>query len=275
MTIPLYNRRWRIEVVDRTTGDGRAWSDLRMRWSVMKDGGSEPNRVTVDVHNLSPDSRGFLDGDGLRLILRAGYGDGTPPVIAVADVGEVTHERDGTDWISTLDGGDGEVAYRDAYVAASLGPDSFVDEAIATVADALGAAGITVDQDRIRSLPVVSRLQGWSFEGSARDALDELTAGLGYDWSIQDGELRFVEIGGYDETAGVVLKASTGLIGTPKRTRDGWEVTSLLQPTIRPGGRVRVESQVVSGWMLVGDVTHSGDTHGTDWTTTAEVTPDA
>lgn len=271
----LYQRQWRLEVGDRTTGISRTWDSLRMRWSVKKDGGSEPNRVSVEVHNLSPDSRGFLEVDSLRLVLRAGYGDASPPIVAVADIGEVTHERDGTEWITTLDGGDGEVAYRDAFVSASLQPGSTVDEAIRVVADVLGRAGVTIDEDRIRALPVVERLQGWAFEGAARDAADELLEGLGYDWSVQDGELRFVEVGGYDETVAVALKASTGLIGTPKRTKDGWEVTSLLQPTIRPGGRLRVDSAVVSGWMLVGDVTHSGDTHGSDWTTTAEVTPDA
>ena len=48
----------------------------------------------------------------------------------------------------------------------------------------------------------------------------------------------------------------------------GYQVTSLLQPLIEPGGYVQIKSKSINGeFFRVEEVTHVGDTHGNDWHT--------
>ena len=46
---------------------------------------------------------------------------------------------------------------------------------------------------------------------------------------------------------------------------------SLLNPKIRPGEAVVIQSRDVDGEFRVDTVTHSGSTRGNDWETVAEV----
>jgi len=60
------------------------------------------------------------------------------------------------------------------------------------------------------------------------------------------------------------LRPDLARVGKGKE-ESGVSATSLLNPEIRPGRRVQVESQFVNGVFKVEKVTHSGDTHSTQF----------
>jgi hypothetical protein len=53
----------------------------------------------------------------------------------------------------------------------------------------------------------------------------------------------------------------------------GWKIKALLQPTIEPGSVVAIRSIEIptETHFRVVEVTHTGDTHGNDWTTSMNV----
>ena len=106
----------------------------------------------------------------------------------------------------------------------------------------------------------------------------------GLEWSIQEGQLQVLPPDeGSDEDV-VVLSAATGLIGTINKTKvvnqslltkkdgklinAGISCTSLLNPDIRPGRRIKIESSFrpdLNGIYRVIKVKHTGDTHAQPW----------
>ena len=85
----------------------------------------------------------------------------------------------------------------------------------------------------------------------------------------------------------VTLNPQSGLIGSPTQTIDGLTVNSLLNPNIRPGAAIHVETGLVNTASIVTpltaqdymptldvdgrykaySVTHVGDTRGQEWYT--------
>jgi hypothetical protein len=110
---------------------------------------------------------------------------------------------------------------------------------------------------------------------------------MGLDWSIQSNAIKFVEFDKSDGSRVVSLNPNTGMIGSPQRlqgitrkakgkstsTKPGWKIKALLRPEIVPGGQIQIESREIpqNSKFTVSTVEHSGDTHGSDWTSQVEV----
>ncbi len=160
------------------------------------------------------------------------------------------------------------------------------------------AAGATVDRvlNRIAEELALARRatgveitgvyqEGVSFSGTAKDALDQVTRKAGLTWSIQNRELQILDRVDASQSRGPLLTPSTGLLDSPspleetgeeneRRRGTGYEVRSILNPKIRPGERVVVESRDVEGQFRVDTVVHKGATRGNDWISTAEAFAD-
>lgn len=115
---------------------------------------------------------------------------------------------------------------------------------------------------------------GLVLNGKSSAKLTALLSAANLEWSIQDGQLQVVERGKALKLDPVVLSPSTGLIGSPDRGEKGRvEVVSLLQPTIIPGRRIRIQSQYVNGDYRAEVVEHDGDTRGQAFETRVEASP--
>jgi len=251
----------------------RAWGgDLRIVWSYQADRELRPNSVSVNIYNLSAESRAILDafdaeGAELLMVLQAGTEAGGLRDIAVADIVDVEHTRKGADWITTIEAGEGERTYTDAHVSVSLLPGATVEQILDSVTEVYAAGGITLDRSRLNQLPQVQRLRGFSYEGRASDAIPALAEELGIKATTQLGKLVLSSNDPAPAVRSVLLSADTGLIGTPKRTstkRDGlrWEIEVLFRLAIQVGDVVAVKSVAWTGTGIVDEIEAAGDTHG-------------
>ena len=94
---------------------------------------------------------------------------------------------------------------------------------------------------------------------------------LGVQWSIQDDELHITDTDLTTDEAPVFLTSETGLIGIPtKRRNGGYLFSSLLNPKIRPGRPLIIESELVSGTFRPLKVNHLGDLDDGPWDTQVE-----
>lgn len=253
------------------------FEDLHVSFKVKKTSGKEPNECELKVFNLAESTRAGMK-KGTKLILEAGY-ETTLAQIFAGDARQVDHERDGPNWVTTFKCGDGERAYRWARVNDSFKAGTSRFAVVQRVADQMGL-------DAREALATVQQYAsdqfaaGFTAWGKASTVLDRLLSGTGLVWSIQDGKLQILPRGGVAKDAAVLLKFDTGLLGTPTLNTPNnagepstLKALSLLQPNLKPGGKVRIESTSLKGNFRITTVTHSGDVAGGDWQSEIEGTP--
>lgn len=252
---------------------------LRVQFKIKKTSKKEPNEALVSIFNLSKDSRSKLsDAHGTRLIIEAGYTDTLEQVFS-GDAKPVDHVHDGPDWITKLQCGDGERAYRYQLLAESFKSGTSVADVFAKVADATGL-DVTDAVKLVRSEVKEQFTKGYSAHGPASAEIDRLLKGRGLTHSVQDGKLQVLKLGVATSETVIELSADTGMVGSPEhgssnadRKAQILRVKSLLQPGLRPGRKLRVKSEAISGDFVAQTVEHEGDTAGGAWYSTVEALP--
>lgn len=214
---------------------------------------------------------------GLLCRIEAGYREGVTTIWS-GDLRTVDHVREGPEWITTISSGDGERAYSGTRVKMSSprkGAD--IDTVFRTLARALGVdqgnLGSAVAALRRSPLARVIKEQGIVIYGPASRELSSLARSAGLEWSIQDGALQLLERGKARNGDVVVLRADTGMIGTPSVGTEGLlRVRSLIIPGIRVGGLIQLDARDVKGMYRVERATWSGDTSSDSWHIEMEAT---
>lgn len=252
-------------------------TDLRIQFSVEKHLAKEPNAATLTVTNASKTTRSFLETKPLIVQIAAGY-DGVARHLFTGDLRFAKSTREGTDWETELQLGDGDRAYRYARVSRSYKAGTSV---IVALREAAAALGLDLPGPITTSPALATQFAaGVVLHGPARDELTKLLAPYGYHWSIQDGKLVILKDAEIRADRAIVISADAGMIGSPefgepatKGAPPSLTVRTLLYPEVTPGGKISVESKAIRGVFKVVRVVHAGDSHGDDWTTEIEARP--
>lgn len=272
-------------------------TDLRFQFKIKKTLSKEPNTSEITVTNLSEQSRAELQNKKLRVSLSAGY-ENTLAVIFTGDSRDCDSVQDDADWTTKIQCGDGERAYRFGRTSESFRRGVRVTDVLQKIADGMGLDSSTVTG--VEGLRGRQYVGGYAAHGRSARELERILRGFGYAWSIQDGQLQILAPEASTADAIIELSFSSGLIGSPTlntpSTASGTVTTgtidpftgkirssggrstlkarSLLQPEIRPGRRVQLDSTTgIKGVFRVTSVTHTGDTHGGDWFSDFEGVP--
>lgn len=267
----LYQRRWSVQI------DTLKVTGLRVIFTVKKAATKDPNTAEVTICNLSEDSRKKIEqARGKPLILTAGY-EKTEAIIFSGDVRFASSARDNADWKTKIESGDGETKYATAHFKGSFGKGTSARDVIKAAASALGVGLGNLDK-AITSLRKPSHTRGYSASGRASDVLDDLLRSQGLSFSIQGGQLQVLRPGDSVDTQALRLSPETGLIGSPETTtpKELTKTTSIrlrtyLQPQLKCGGLVSVESASFRSEYIVQKLEHVGDSHGAGWYSVAEV----
>lgn len=246
---------------------------LRVAFKITKNIYKETlNTAEVTIYNLSTEHRALLQEKNTPCLLEAGY-VGTSSQIFEGQLNIANHTKDGTDWITKFHSVDGMQAVQESRVNESLGPGTTVAQAVNSLAKSLGVGVGNSIQQLSKSLPrpgMGTFQKGISMSGRAYDVLGSLMASCGLDMSIQDGALQVLPP---DEANGdqvIVLDQEHGMIGNAEEGEDKQKkptvlVKSLLQPKMRPGSTIYLNSRNANGFYRIENVIHSGDNWGQDW----------
>lgn len=249
-----FGRQVKIEIGE-PGGEGRNWTDLRISGRVEKTPAKGPNTAVLEVYNPGPVAVALAQARGVVVRVFAGYD--VPRLLFVGSINRhgAQLSRQGPDRILTIEAQDGGRRFQEAHVNTSFAREMTSEQVFGVLAEHLGVplGAVRVGDDR--RFP-----RGLVLTGPVRSVLDDVAASIGASWSIQDGLLQVLRD---DEDTGepvVVVSANTGnLIGSPKRTDLGVEVTALLDGRIRPGRRFVVESEQYNGVFRAREVTHIFD----------------
>lgn len=251
----------------------------RIQFEVSKNLGKEPNKCSIKIYNLSPDTRSELEKNPIRITLAAGY-DGVTRLLFTGDLRYAISERVGPNIITTLDVRDGMRAYAHARMNHSYKPPI---RALQVLQDCARSLGLELPPEVERSADLRAALSdGISLHGPTRDILTRLIAPYGFGWSVQNGHLQILR----DEEvrsgqAFLVNDDEGGLLNSPKKTvpdKPGSppEISFDVQlyPELVPGALAKVESEFLNATVKMLDVKASGDTDPQgDWKTSVKGRP--
>ena len=186
---------------------------------------------------------------------------------------------------------DSDAAYNFANISASLAAGSKANGLASALLGAMKAQGVT--QGYQPTFPSNGCIRGRVLYGLARDELRDFAWNNGCSWSIQDGKLTFIPFTSYIPGDVPVISATSGLVGVPEQTANGISLRVLLNPTIKIGQCIKLDTNAVNKYRYGLDITsqadslalarqiqtnadglyycmcvnHSGDSRGNDWYT--------
>lgn len=250
---------------------------LRIQFKVTKAIDSEPNPGELTITNCAEQTRVNLQTKPLRLKIEAGFDD-SPRHVFTGDLRHGYSELVDADWETKLLLGDGDQAWRYARVSKTYKRGTSV---AAILQHAASTMGFIIDAKTLATPALQAQVaSGRALEGPTRDELTRLLAPYGYHWSMQDGQFQLLRDDETRADQARVISESTGMIGSPTFGAPGKNgqaapinVKCRLYPELTPGGRIVVQSRAINGTFRVEKLTHTGDTHGDDWTTEIEAKP--
>lgn len=297
-------RQWKrkVQVIIGKSGTGLLIENLRVQFEVAKTIESAPNVAIIKVYNLHPDNEAKIKNEFDEVLLNAGY-DGAMRLVFRGNIKHVYRYRDGNDYITEIEAGDGDKDFNKAVMnetlAAGTTTGQLVDRAVGTFK---GVGGTTKSHIQVTDR---ARLRGKVVSGNTRDVLHDVARESGANWSIQDGQIVIVSANDVLPGEAIVIRADTGMLGAPEINDKGIAVKCLLNPQLRVNGAIRLDNNSIKakrqqaqalatkrekqetnppigrekeqlvrldpdGVYKVLKLTHKGDNRGTDWVSEIE-----
>lgn len=273
-------------------------SGLRIVFEIQKTTSDNPNTSEIRVYNLAAATRSLLEEPGVVVQLYAGYRQaGGLVLLHSGDVVFAYTRRVGPEVETVLQLADGHSALRDTMLTVALRQGGKAKDAIKSIAKQFGMP-LSMSDD------VLDRAwkHGFSYSGLAKTGLRQISRATGIEWSVQNGTLQVINVGGVTSKEAIVIGSDSGMISSPERLREGsqvaaavvdqdspskakdvkyltglrlrfngWRVKTLLRPSLNPGDPVSLISEAVQGTFRVDNIRHTGDTHGGVWQSTLDL----
>ncbi|MCO6545357.1 MAG: hypothetical protein J6583_07470 [Gilliamella sp.] len=239
-------------------------NNLRVAFSIKKTLTSEPNAGEISVYNLNDSNRNLITSKQYNFLeLSVCYKEDVLRLIFCGDILTVENKQIGKDIITTMRCGDGHRAYTEKTIIKTMQKgqkdSDFLNEAVSS----FGVQKGTINLPNDRALP-----RGKVLMCDTREAMHKIAINNNADWSIQDDQLVVIPKNkALANNEGWVISRNTGMIGSPKKSNDGLEITTLCNPHYRIGSLVRVESKLTeyNGDYKVKSIEHNGDLCGANW----------
>lgn len=272
-------------LLSNNKGDGLDLSLLHIKFTVKRSNIQSPNMAEIRVYNLEQNTINRIEKEFKNVILQAGY-ESNFGVIFQGNIKQILKgQENSTDKFVDLIVGDGDLSYNFAVVNTTLAAGSTQREQINAAVQAMSVGNTTLGH--VDNLPPAKLPRGKVMFGMSRDYLKQSAETSDQAWSIQNGQVQFVPLTSYLPGEAVVLTSKTGMIGTPTQTNEGINVTCLLNPKIKIGGRVSIDNKAAQrmkidisqpgspanipaplsqdGVYFVLSIEYVGDTRGQDW----------
>lgn len=224
-------------------GEGREWSDLDIHGEVTKTDGMEPNKGTVEMWNLNPDSHQFISTESEDRFVRVFAGFHTAALIFQGSVTKVERPNDSNEPKTVIKSGDGQKAYSQSTVSQGYEGQVSLFRKVKDAGKAMVKGEGVKGDTEVEGLSIGEKFKevaqgklsglGGYLDGSASKNLEKLAGSVGGVASIQDGQIQVYL---QDEDIGrpaTVVSRETGMIGVPESTDRGVKCRKLLDETIQ------------------------------------------
>lgn len=281
------NRQYELIIGDFQTGEGLQVTDLQVTFDISKstDNKKKTNSAAIEVYNLSTEHIKLLDTDYPAATFSAGYLDtGGPKRLFSGQVTHVTTRKAGTDRVTQLTLGSGYVELNQQVLSEFVPEGQPPKAAAERLIKAIGADRGVFNGTNLNN-PLI---YGYPLSGTPKEMLNEICEKYACNWQLDD---NVVYIHDNDRAntenfqQAYVISKYTGLIETPYRvsgdrqrsTKDkvkkpGIQMKILLNPDIRAGDIIYLEDTLITGWLKVDSLRHTGGWRSPTWYTEIRAT---
>lgn len=261
----LFNRDYELTIqYDDTTVTIKP--PMRITFDAFKSHDGGLNKCTLNIYNLREDTRIKLvknpeDNDNrvIYFILKVGY-DGQMKDAFKGQVLRGEYSKDDIDFISKLESLDGGFDIMNKVISKTVsGKQNAIKQALEGTETEMGV--ITQQSELTRPKVIV---------GNVIKKLDDLLE-ADQTWFIDNGKLNILKANEVIEGFTPLVNSDTGLITTPRKEQNIIEFETLMNPSIRLGGLVQLQSVVYPGFNgrhKVFEINYKGDYDGDDWSMT-------
>lgn len=235
---------------------------LRIAFDAQKAINGGLNKLTIKIYNLKESNRAKLakDRDEVKVIpltLSVGYVESKETIFkGTVQLGE--NSRSGVDYISTLECYDGGYDFINSFTSATVkGKDSAISQILSDMPNT-GRGKITAQNKLVRPKVLV---------GNSAKLIDQ-QLNVGETWYIEDEKLYILKDNEVVSSFIPVVNSETGLRNTPKRQNQKISFETLMNPTVKIGGLVKLESVTaphLNGIYKVESLGYKGDNYGSEW----------
>jgi hypothetical protein len=140
----LYDRGWWLQIA--TDDEIRTWESpkqagdyaLSIGFKIQKNADLKANDAEITITNLSPAARAFIVKNA-NVELKAGYRDSLGLIFKGA-VEFVGHQKQGTDWITTISARDGSIQWREQGISVTFKKDTPVEKVLRKLYETINEA---------------------------------------------------------------------------------------------------------------------------------------
>lgn len=269
----LLNRSYKLDI--ELDGDITSISGLRIAFDVKKPAGGGWSTASLKIYNAAFDTISKLESNA-KMSLYAGYGGENVLLFS----GTVMNSFNTMKGEIEVFASDGESESKNAHVSKTYDPSFGIVDVIKDIVGSIG--GMSIGEISGLANEKIDALGG-TYIGEAGRILDEMSKAIGFSWTVDNGEVTITKDLSVTSADIIEVSKETGMIGSPVIWHQGVEVRMLLNPLMLPQNRFEVVASYSSssiqnleyqtyakkgsGIYTAISVTHSGDTHGKDWTT--------
>ena len=232
-----------------------------------------PNPSTVNVFNLSRDTRDAIRGSLTKITVQVGWQNTELHTLFQGSVLSAVSERSSADIVTKIAAIPGYGAMVRGVSSKSYAAGTPVRDVVKDMARDM--PGLTISDSGLEGLDGSIGKSGWSFAGSTKDGLTQLANEHGFSWHVDDGAFKAVgdkaRFGGYVELNGKDggLISIVPVLTGPMQIQTGVKIKAIYVPGIIAGSSVRVNSDIspkLSGEYRVHTCNTSIDSHSDQWT---------
>lgn len=256
-----YIRKWSLFATE-TSGTGADLSALRCTFKVSKKDSQSPNEAEFTVFNIGTEYMATMKKSFTKVVVSAGYEDNFGLIFS-GNIKGFEQSKENTETVLKFTCGDGDAEYNYSVINKTMAAGATADTVISELTGAMGLPTEYKSQLEQTALPRGKVLYGRPYEFMREQAVN-----TGCTWSIQDGKVLMLKRTELAPGTAVLLSADTGLIGVPKKTEDGVQGVCLLNPMLKIGSALKLESKIapeLDGEYRIIAIEHSGDTRGNEW----------
>lgn len=272
------NRRYEISIDDQvfiTGGEGR---QFRVTFEILHDFGGFNSFCDIAINNLTYSTAAKAFKKGSKISIRAGYED-FEDIIFTGFVKNILRESANPGIITRIVCKSGTVEPKS--INKTMGVGVGVVTAFKEIAAAMGYP-LIINSSDFADTPKFKT--GKSLNGDPRAILDEMANSYGFNYIVENGKLIIVKNGKTRNTTPHIVSQFTGMEGIPEITEIGVDVVVRLEPKLKIGGVITIESKFKTfnfsniyyqdvkesdgtGNYKIMKIAHSGDSHGDTWST--------
>jgi hypothetical protein len=272
-----YDRRYELKINDETLIEPRAGRQFKCVFNVLIDFGGFNSFADIAIYNLSNATILAYIERGLDVELRAGYVDNID-LIFRGNIANVLKERDGPDAITRLIVRSGFRPNR-VISNSAFGKGVKLVEVLKKAVSDMGYAIEINDpdfQDEFKG--------GFLLTGDPKKNIEKMADQFGFQTVVENNRVVILRNGTNRDTTPIPINQENGMEGIPEITEIGSDVVTRLNPKVKIGGQIDIQSELKSfnfnnlyfqdipesagtGIYDIFKINHEGDTHGSTWST--------